>query len=105
VHFLFQSRKGCRPLCEVKLCRQLSSLLSDLDCLEIKILTNTRSAREKLYKEWVEFSNRYRCSGYCSYVGTGKTGYPDEILGSQSKVIPQYIAAVCSVQFVVMYQG
>ena len=53
-----KSGKGCRPLCEVKLFRQLSSLLSDLDCVEIKILTNTRSAREKLYKEWVEFSNR-----------------------------------------------
>jgi hypothetical protein len=56
--------------------------------LEIKNLTNTRSAREKLYKEWVEFSNRYRCSGYCSYVGTAKTGFAYEILGSQRKVIP-----------------
>jgi len=88
VHFLFQSGKRCRPLCEVKLFRQLSSLLSDLDCLEIKILTNTRSAREKLYKEWVEFNNRYRCSGYCSYVGIAKTGFADEILGSQRKGIP-----------------
>jgi hypothetical protein len=64
------------------------SLVSDLDCVEIKILTNTRSAREKLYKEWVEFSNRYRCSGYCLCVGTAKTGFADEILGSQSEVIP-----------------
>jgi len=105
VHFLFQSGKGCRPLCEVKLFRQLSSLLSDLDCVEIKILANTRSAREKLYKEWVEFSNRYSCSGYCLYVATAQTGFGDEILGSESKVVPQYIAAVCSMQFVVMYQG
>ena len=95
MHFLFQSGKGCRPLCEVKLFRQLSSLLSDLDRVEIKILKNTRSAREKLYKEWVEFSNRYRCSGYYSYVGTAKTGFADEILSSQSKVISRYTAAVC----------
>jgi hypothetical protein len=74
VHFLFQLGKGCRPLCEVKLLNQLSSLVSDLDCVEIKILTNTRSAREKLYKEWVDFSSRYRCSGYCLCVGTAKTG-------------------------------
>ena len=74
MHFLFQSGKGYRPSCEVKLSRQLSSLVSDLECVEIKILTNTRSAREKLYKEWVEFSNRYSCSGYCSYVSTAKTG-------------------------------
>jgi hypothetical protein len=88
VHFLFQSGKGCRPSCEVKLFRQLSSLLRDLDCLEIKILTNTRSAREKLYKEWVEFNNRYRCSVYCPYVGTATTGSADEIVGSHSKVTP-----------------
>lgn len=39
------------------------------------------------------------------YVGTAKTGFADEILGSQSKVIPRYTAAVCSVQSVAMYQG
>ena len=86
--FLFQLGKRFRPLCEVKLFHQLSSLVSDLECVEIKILTNTRSAREKLYKEWVEFRNRYRCSGYCSCVSTAKTGFADETLSSQSRVKP-----------------
>lgn len=77
--FVFQSGKEHHPLCEVKLFHQLSSLVSDLDCVEIKILTNTRSAREKLYNEWVEFSNRYRCSGYFPCVDTAKTGLAVEI--------------------------
>jgi hypothetical protein len=58
VHCLFQSKKGSHPSCEVKLARRLVSLMSDLDSVELKIVTNTKGAREKLYREWQDFKNR-----------------------------------------------
>jgi hypothetical protein len=56
--FLLQSRKRSHPSCEVKLAHRLASLMSDLDSLELKILTNTKGARERLHKEWQDFKNR-----------------------------------------------
>jgi hypothetical protein len=55
---LFQSRKRFHPSCEVKLARRLVSLMSDLDSVELKILTSTKGARERLYKEWQDYKNR-----------------------------------------------
>jgi len=40
------------------LARRLVSLMSDLDSVELKIVTNTKGAREKLYREWQDFKNR-----------------------------------------------
>ncbi|KDR14894.1 hypothetical protein L798_11113 [Zootermopsis nevadensis] len=53
-----KSQKGCRPSCEVRLARRLASIMSDLHSLELKIVTNTKQTREKLYKEWQDFENR-----------------------------------------------
>jgi hypothetical protein len=53
-----KSRKRSHPSCEVRLARRLASVMCDLECLELKIVTNTKRAREKLYKELQDFENR-----------------------------------------------
>lgn len=47
-----------KPVCEEKLERRLDGLVKEIESLELKMESNARKLRWKLYEEWKEFQKR-----------------------------------------------
>lgn len=53
-----QKNSATRPVCEEKLEFRLKELVDETDSLEVKMESNARKLRWKLFEEWEEFNNR-----------------------------------------------